>query len=188
MPLLHLNYIAHYCRHLHCCYYFPSHNEYAILLHLAWLNSKKLGFTFFLLYSHKGWTASLVCDSVYSLLDLGWFCFLLSPLYSTVNCTSATSYSCDTTITFSLTAQQWTTSDATATNISFPYLHSTFCIANWPTWSLNATRWSKKFHNDASTHWSKKSFPLKNKNPHGTPLHVLWNPRVPQNPCWKELI
>jgi len=43
--------------------------KYAILLHLAWLNSKERGFTLFLLYSHEGWTASLVCDSVYSLLD-----------------------------------------------------------------------------------------------------------------------
>jgi len=24
-----------------------------------------LGFTLFLLYSHEGWTAALVCDSVY---------------------------------------------------------------------------------------------------------------------------
>jgi len=44
----------------------------AILLHLAWVNSKNLGFTLFLLYSHKGWTATLVCDSVYSLQDSGW--------------------------------------------------------------------------------------------------------------------
>jgi len=81
VPLLHLNYIAHYRPHFRCCYYFASHKKCAILLHLTWLNGKKLGFTFFLLYSHKGWTASLVCDSVYSLLDSGWFCFLLSPLY-----------------------------------------------------------------------------------------------------------
>jgi len=27
--------------------------KYAVLLHLAWLSSKKLGFTLFLLYSHK---------------------------------------------------------------------------------------------------------------------------------------
>ena len=41
-------------------------------------------------------------------------------LYSTVNCTSATSHNCDATITFFLIAQQWTTSDATITiNISF---------------------------------------------------------------------
>jgi len=55
----------------------------AFLLHLAWLNtiSKKLGFTLFLLYSHKGWTSALVCDSVYSLLDSGWVYFLLSLLY-----------------------------------------------------------------------------------------------------------
>jgi len=90
----------------------------ALLLHLAWLNSKKLGFTFFLLYSHKGWTASLVCDSVYSVLDSGWLYFLLS-LCSTVNCTSATSYNCNATITFFLIPQQWITSDAITTNISF---------------------------------------------------------------------
>ena len=54
---------------------------YAILLHLAWLNSKKLGFTLFLLYSHTGWTATLVR------------CLLsTTPMCSTVNCTSATSY------------------------------------------------------------------------------------------------
>jgi len=35
----------------------------AILLHLAWLNGKKLGFTLFLLYSHKSWTAAVVYDS-----------------------------------------------------------------------------------------------------------------------------
>jgi len=46
--------------------------KYAILFHLAWLNSKKLSFTLFILYSLKGWTAALVCDSVYSLLDSGW--------------------------------------------------------------------------------------------------------------------
>jgi len=93
--------------------------KHATLLHLAWLNSKKLGFTLFLLYSHKGWTAALVCDSVYSLLDSGWVYFFFS-VYSTVNCTSATSYNCDATITFFLTAQQWTTSDAQTTNISCP--------------------------------------------------------------------
>ena len=41
------------------------------------------------------------------------------PSFSTVNCTSATSYNCDATITFFLIAQQWTTSDATPINISF---------------------------------------------------------------------
>jgi len=30
---------------------------------------------------------------------------------------------------------------------------------NWPTWN-HAARWSKTFHNDASTYWRKKSFPL----------------------------
>ena len=87
---------------------------YAILLHLVWLNSKKLGFILFLLYSHKGWTAALVCHWFYSLLDSGWD-YLLP---STVNCTSATSYNYDATITFFLTAQQWTTNDATTLNIS----------------------------------------------------------------------
>ena len=38
--------------------------------------------------------------------------------FSTVNSTSATPYNCDATITFFLTAQQWT-SDATTINISF---------------------------------------------------------------------
>jgi len=33
--------------------------KYAILFHLAWLASKKLGFTLFY-FSHKGWTAALV--------------------------------------------------------------------------------------------------------------------------------
>ena len=59
--------------------------KYAILLHLAWLNSKKSGFTLYLLYSHKGWTAALVCDSVYSLLDSGLrlsLLFLLSLLWT----------------------------------------------------------------------------------------------------------
>ena len=44
----------------------------AMSLHLAWLNSKKFDFTLFILYSHKGWTSALVCDSVYSLLHSGW--------------------------------------------------------------------------------------------------------------------
>ena len=35
------------------------------------------------------------------------------PSFSTVSCTSATSYNCDVTITFFLIAQQWTASDAT---------------------------------------------------------------------------
>jgi len=48
----------------------------AILHKLAWLNSKKLGFTLFSLYFHKGWTAALVYDSVYSLLNSGWVYFL----------------------------------------------------------------------------------------------------------------
>ena len=54
---------------------------------------------------------------------------------STVNCTSATSYNCDATITFFLTAQQWCTN---CQYFLFRYLHSTSCITNWPTWSLNA--------------------------------------------------
>ena len=40
--------------------------KYAILLHLTWLNSKKLAFTLFLPYSHKGWTAAL---AVFGLLS-----------------------------------------------------------------------------------------------------------------------
>ena len=59
MPVLHLNYTAHYRPHLRCCYYFASHKKMSILLHLAWLNSKKLGFTLFLVHSHKDWTAAL---------------------------------------------------------------------------------------------------------------------------------
>ena len=43
--------------------------KYAVLLHMAWLNGKKLG-SQFELYSHKSWRAALVYDSVYSLLDL----------------------------------------------------------------------------------------------------------------------
>jgi len=35
------------------------------------------------------------------------------PSYPNVNCTSATSYNCDATVTFFLIAQQWTASDAT---------------------------------------------------------------------------
>jgi len=83
-----------------------------------------------------------------------------------VNCTSATSYNCDATITFFL----------------FRYLHSTSCITYWPTWSLNAAQWSKQFHNDASTYWSKNHFPWKTRNSHGTPLHVL------RSPCWRALL
>jgi len=45
------------------------------------------------------------------------------------------------------------------------HLHSTSGITNWPTWSLNAARWSKKFHDHASTYWRKKSFPSKTRNP-----------------------
>jgi len=44
---------------------------------------------------------------------------LREPSFSTVNCTSATSYNRDAAITFYLIAQQWTTSDATTVNISF---------------------------------------------------------------------
>jgi len=60
--------------------------KYAILVHLVWLNRKKLGFTLFLLYSHKCCTAALVR------------CLLSTPpIYSTVNCTSAISYDYDAT-------------------------------------------------------------------------------------------
>ena len=80
--------------------------KYAILLHLSWLHSKKLEFTLFLLSYHKGWTTALVC------------CLLSTiPIYSTANCTSATSYNYDATITFFWIAQQWT-SDTTTINIS----------------------------------------------------------------------
>jgi len=59
--------------------------KYAILLHLAWLNSKKLDFTLFLLNFYEGWTVALVRDSVYFLLDSGWVYFLVSSysVYST---------------------------------------------------------------------------------------------------------
>ena len=132
MPLLHLNYIAHYHPHLHCYYYFAAHTKHAILLHLAWLNIKKLGFTLFLRYSHKGWTAALVC------------CLLSTTLiHSTVNCTSATSYNYDATLTFFLTTEQCTTNDITTFNISC----STICTQTpvqltgllwvWARWSKN---------------------------------------------------
>ena len=39
--------------------------------------------------------------------------------FSTVNCTLATSYNCDATITFFSIVQQWTTVDATTVNIYF---------------------------------------------------------------------
>jgi len=45
--------------HPRWCYYFASYKKHVILLHLAWLNSKKLDFTQFLLYFHKGLTAAL---------------------------------------------------------------------------------------------------------------------------------
>ena len=48
----------------------------------------------------------------------------LTPMYSTVNCTSATSYNYDATITFFVVAQHWTTSDAPTIDISC----STICI------------------------------------------------------------
>jgi len=34
---------------------------------------------------------------------------------------------------------------------------------------------------------AKNHFPQKTRNPHGTPLHVLRNPRVSRNPCWRAL-
>jgi len=69
------------------------------------------------------------------------------PCYSvctTVNCTSATSYSCDATTTFFL---NWITVNNKWLNnykhFLFRYLHSTSSTTNWPTCSLNAARWSK---------------------------------------------
>jgi len=44
-------------------------SKYAILLHLVSLNSKKLGFTLFLLYSHKGWTAKSNSSPLSTLYD-----------------------------------------------------------------------------------------------------------------------
>ena len=87
-----------------------------------------------------------------------------TPMYSPVNCTSATSYNYDATITFFVIAQQWT-SDLSTINISCSAICTQPCITNWPTWSPNAARWSKKVHTDASTYWSEKSFPLKMRNP-----------------------
>jgi len=58
----------------------------AILLHLAWLNSKKLGFTLFSPDSHKGWTAALASSLWLSQrlrstrVDLGWVYFLVLSL------------------------------------------------------------------------------------------------------------
>jgi len=69
----------------------------------------------------------------------------------------------------------------------FHYLHSTSCTTNWLTLSLNAARWSKNY---IMTHQHTKPryhFSWKTRNPHGIPLHVLWNPRVSWNPCWRAL-
>jgi len=71
--------------------------KYAILLHLAWLNSKKLGFTLFLLYSL--WLSLLSARFRLSLL------FSTISLLSAVNCTTATSYNYDATITFLIEQQ-----------------------------------------------------------------------------------
>jgi len=51
------------------------------------------------------------------------------------------------------------------------YLHSISCITNWPTWNLNAVRWSKNFRNDASTYWSKRSFLRKKQGTLTEPLN-----------------
>jgi len=99
VPLVHLNYIVHYRPHLCGCYYFTSHKKISYFAYLDWLNRKKLGSTLFLLYSHKGWTAALVC------------CLLsTTSMYSTVNCTSAISYNYD--------ATKCIASDTTTLNIS----------------------------------------------------------------------
>jgi len=58
--------------------------KYAISLRLAWLNSEILGFTLFLLHSHKGWTAALARCPLSA-----------TPMYSTVNSTAAASYNYD---------------------------------------------------------------------------------------------
>jgi len=50
---------------------------------------------------------------------------LKGPSFCTVNCTSATLYNCDATVTFYLIAQQWTTSNATTINISFSAINCT---------------------------------------------------------------
>ena len=122
VPLLHLvlNYITHTVHNVAVVIISLHTRKYAILLHLAWLKSKKLDLTLFLLYFYESWAAAVVCDSVNSLLDSGWVYFLVSSyaVYSTVNCASATSYNCDATITFFLNAPQWTTNEATTINIS----------------------------------------------------------------------
>jgi len=41
----------------------------------------------------------------------------------------------------------------------FGYLHSTSCTTNWPTWNLNAARWSKNFHNDDQRTQARNHFP-----------------------------
>ena len=93
---------------LGCCYYFASRKKICYFASSGLNKQQKLDFTLFLLFSHKGWTAALVR------------CLLsTTPMYSTVNCASATSYNYDATITLFLIAQQWTTRDATTLNISF---------------------------------------------------------------------
>ena len=68
-------------------------------------------------------------------------------------------------------------------NFLFHYLHSTFCITNWLTWSLNAARLSKNLimthqHAEARNHFPYKMNPHRSPNPWNS-----WNP----NTCFAEL-
>ena len=83
-----------------------------------------------------------------------------APSFYTVYCTSATSHNCDATITF---FNCTTVNNRRRKNYQYLFsgyqLHSTSCTTNWPTWNLNAKRWSKDFLNDASTYWARNHFP-----------------------------
>ena len=85
---------------------FPYHSSLRFL-HLILMSRSNL------LYSFGSWIFTLRRSSI------------KSTLYSTVKCTSATSYRYDATITLFLTAQQWTTNDLTTINISFSAIN--FC-------------------------------------------------------------
>jgi len=89
---------------------------------------------------------------------------LSTPTQSIVNCTWATLYNCDATITFF----KHNNERQVAQQLSIFLFHLLTATAvnllnnKWPTWSLNAAQWSKKYH-AASTYWSRKSFPLQNE-------------------------
>jgi len=113
-----------------------------------------------------------------------------------VNCTSATTYNCDATVTFFFIAQQWITSDATTINISFstvnytqPPVQATGLLGVWIRHGDQKIFIMTHEHSDASNHFSGK----KTRNSHATlkthvtPPHALRNSRVPRNPCWRIL-